>query len=91
MMVPEAMSGFFIYASAYVRYPYYLTVHRPFGPGPLKDQQLGGALMWAGSMIVDSVWVAMAVHEWLRSEERRAHRLDLQTLAESTLPVRQQE
>jgi cytochrome c oxidase assembly factor CtaG len=91
MMVPEAMSGFFIYASGYVRYPYYLTVHRPFGPGPLKDQQFGGALMWAGSMIVDSAWVAMAVHEWLRSEERLAHRLDLETLAESTLPARQPE
>jgi hypothetical protein len=47
--------------------------------------------MWAGSMIVDSAWVAMAVHEWLRSEERLAHRLDLETLAESTLPARQPE
>ncbi|PZS18871.1 MAG: hypothetical protein DLM57_05050 [Pseudonocardiales bacterium] len=87
MMVPEAMSGFFIYASSYLRYPYYGTVSRPFGPAPLRDQQFGGALMWAGSMIVDSIWVAMAVHEWLRSEERLARQIDLETLARATLPA----
>jgi cytochrome c oxidase assembly factor CtaG len=87
MMVPEAMSGFFIYASSYLLYPYYGSVSRPFGPGPLEDQQFGGALMWAGSMIIDSIWVAIAVHEWLRSEERLAHQIDLATLAQATLPA----
>lgn len=91
MMIPEAMSGFFIYASTFLLYPYYGTVSRPFGPGPLEDQQFGGAMMWAGSMIIDSIWVAMAVHEWLRSEERLAHRLDLITLADATLPLGQRE
>ncbi len=87
MMVPEAMSGFFIYSSQYLMYPYYGTVSRPFGPGPLADQQFGGALMWGAGMIIDSIWVAVAVHEWLRSEERLAHQLDLQTLAQATLPL----
>jgi cytochrome c oxidase assembly factor CtaG len=87
MMVPEAMSGFFIYSSRYLMYPYYATVSRPFGPKPLEDQQFGGALMWAGGMIIDSIWVAMAAHEWLRSEERRARQIDLQTLAQATLPA----
>jgi cytochrome c oxidase assembly factor CtaG len=91
MMVPEAMSGFFIYSSRYLLYPYYATVARPFGPAPLGDQQLGGALMWAAGMIIDSIWVALAAHEWLRSEERRAHRIDLETLAQATLPVSQPE
>ncbi len=91
MMVPEAMSGFFIYSSQYLLYPYYGTVARPFGPGPLADQQLGGALMWAAGMIIDSIWVALAAHEWLRSEERRAHRIDLETLAQATLPASQPE
>lgn len=88
MMVPEAMTGFFIYASSYLLYPFYADVPRPFGPGPFQDQQLGGALMWAGSMIIDSVWVAIAMLAWLREEERRAHQFDLQTLAEATLPTR---
>jgi putative copper resistance protein D len=81
MMFPETMTGFFIYASSSVLYPYYSTVDRPFGPSPLLDQQLGGALMWGGSMLIDSVWVALAVAEWLRSETRLAERIDLQTMA----------
>ena len=32
MMMPETMTGFFIYASRYLLYPYYATVVRPFGP-----------------------------------------------------------
>lgn len=88
MMIPETMTGFFIYASNYLMDPYYGTVVRPFGPGPLKDQQLAGGLMWAGSMIIDAVWVSLAVLEWLHSEERRSHRLDLETLAMPTLPLR---
>jgi putative membrane protein len=76
------MTGFFIYASSYLLYPYYGQVARPFGPGPLTDQQLGGALMWGGSMIIDTVWVVLAVLAWLRSERRVAARIDAQTLAQ---------
>ncbi len=76
MMVPETMTGFFIYASPYVMYPFYAHVSRPFGPGALADQQLGGALMWAGSMLIDAGWVALAAHAWLRSEEARGRRSD---------------
>jgi putative copper resistance protein D len=87
MMVPETMTGFFIYATNYVMYPFYRVVDRPFGPGPLTDQQLAGALMWSGSMLIDSVWVSVAVLAWLKSEERRAHRVDLDTLSRPTRPL----
>ena len=76
IMVPEAMTGFFIYASPYVMYPFYARVSRPFGPGALADQQLGGALMWAGSMLINAGWVALAAHAWLRSEEAKGRRVD---------------
>jgi cytochrome c oxidase assembly factor CtaG len=76
MMVPETMTGFFIYASPFVMYPFYSHVYRTFGPGALADQQLGGALMWAGSMAIDAVWIALAAHEWLLSEARKGRRLD---------------
>jgi cytochrome c oxidase assembly factor CtaG len=87
MMIPETMTGFFIYASNYLLYPFYGHVSRPFGPSALTDQQLAGALMWAGSMLIDSLWVSLAVLEWLHSEERRSHRVDLETLASATLPI----
>ena len=76
MMVPETMTGFFIYASPYVMYPFYARAQRSFGPGALADQQLGGALMWAGSMLIDAWWVALAAYAWLRNEEARGRRGD---------------
>jgi cytochrome c oxidase assembly factor CtaG len=80
MMVPETMTGFFIYSSNYLMYGFYAHVQRPFGPRPIADQQLGGALMWGGSMVIDSVWVVIAVCDWLRNEKRVAERIDLQTM-----------
>lgn len=76
MMVPETMTGFFIYASPNLMYPFYAQAYRPFGPDALADQQLGGALMWAGSMLIDTGWIALAAHEWLLSEARRGRRAD---------------
>ncbi|MEP7369927.1 MAG: cytochrome c oxidase assembly protein [Dermatophilaceae bacterium] len=76
MMVPETMTGFFIYASPTVMYPFYALVDRPFGPAALADQQLGGALMWSGSMLIDAGWVTLAALAWLRSEEARGRRLN---------------
>ncbi len=87
IMVPEAMTGFFIYSARYLLYPYYGVVSRPFGPGPLSDQRLAGGLMWSMSMVTDFVWVSVAVLEWLRSEQRKSYRLDLDTLAKQTRPV----
>jgi cytochrome c oxidase assembly factor CtaG len=81
MMIPQTMTGFFIYATPYLLYPYYATVQHAFGPNPLTDQQLAGSLMWAGSMVIDSAWVSLAVLTWLHSEEERSPRLDLETLS----------
>jgi hypothetical protein len=58
MMLPETMTGFFLYASDYDLYPFYAKAARSFGPGPIADQQIGGALMWAGGMIIDAGWLA---------------------------------
>jgi putative copper resistance protein D len=80
MMTPETMTGFFIYATGYVMYPYYAQVQRPFGPSALRDQQWGGALMWSASMIIDAVWVTLAARDWLRSEREVARRIDLDTM-----------
>ena len=76
MMVPETMTGFFIYASTTIRYPHYENVVRPFGGDALSDQRLGGSLMWALSMVIDSIWLAVAVSDWFKNEERRSVRID---------------
>ena len=76
MMIPMAFLGFFIYAAPHLRYPYYAHVVRPFGPGPLQDQQLSGALMWSSAMILGAVWFCVVGLRWLQAEERRSHRVD---------------
>jgi putative copper resistance protein D len=80
MMFPETMTGFFIYASNYLIFPFFAHVARPFGPTPVVDQQWGGALMWGGSMVIDSVWVVVAVTAWLRNERTLATRIDVHTM-----------
>lgn len=81
MMAPETMTGFFLFIGRHVYYPSYATVARPFGPGPLFDQQLGGAIMWGGGMILSALWIVVAVRQWLRAEERATRRSDRLLLA----------
>jgi hypothetical protein len=38
--------------------------------------------MWAGAMIIDSVWIAVAVQSWYRSEERKSILVDAEIAAE---------
>ncbi|MEO7069381.1 MAG: cytochrome c oxidase assembly protein, partial [Nostocoides sp.] len=86
-MGPESMTGFFIYTSRGLLYPAYAHSNRPFGPGPLADQQLGGALMWCGGMVIGAVWISVAVAGWLKAESRKARRMDRQIAAELARPV----
>lgn len=75
MMVPEAIVGAVLYFASRPLYPFY-DQPRPFGLGPLPDQQLAGGLMWALVMIVDSGWMMLAAVEWFSAEERRSARVD---------------
>ncbi|MDQ6687861.1 MAG: cytochrome c oxidase assembly protein [Actinomycetota bacterium] len=77
VMLPMAMLGFFVYAASHVDYPFYAHVVRPFGPRPLSDQRLSGALMWASSMALSVGWMVLAGLRWLQSEERRSRRGDI--------------
>jgi len=69
MMVPETMIGFFIYIQKETIYPEFLST-LPTAQA-LHEQQLAGALMWALAMVVDAIWLAIAVQKWFSNEERR--------------------
>jgi putative copper resistance protein D len=83
MMVPEALTGFFLYATSHVLYPYYAAVQRPFGPNPLADQQIGGSLMWGAGMLIDTGWIVLAVAALLHADQARTRRLDAQIAREA--------
>ena len=81
MMIPETMIGFFIYIQNRI-------IYRDFLPGTnldisLSQQQLAGALMWSMSMIVDSIWIAVAVQRWFESEKQEGQKINAEIYAEN--------
>ena len=60
MMVPETLTGFFIYISKSSAYQDMYEIN---------DQRMGGTIMWSGGMIIDTVWILLAVYHWYKSEE----------------------
>jgi cytochrome c oxidase assembly factor CtaG len=60
MMVPETLTGFFIYISNESAYESMYEIN---------DQRMGGTLMWSGGMIIDVCWIMLAVYHWWKSEE----------------------
>jgi cytochrome c oxidase assembly factor CtaG len=73
MMVPETLTGFFIYVSRGSLYD---------GMYTLNDQRIGGSLMWSGAMIIDTIWMAFAVYHWIKSEELKSKEIDSEIAAE---------
>lgn len=73
MMVPETLTGFFIYVSRGSLYNDMYT---------LDDQRRGGSLMWSGAMIIDTIWMSFAVFHWIKSEEAKSIAIDAEILAE---------
>lgn len=71
MMIPETALGAVIFLAPVTLYPSYVVATTAVGADPLVDQQLAGALMWALTMVIDSVWMMVAAVEWWRAEERR--------------------
>ena len=63
MMVPETLTGFFIYISQPSAYQ---------GMYKINDQRFGGTIMWSGGMIIDALWILMAVYHWYKSEELKS-------------------
>ena len=63
MMVPETLTGFFIYISKPSAYQQMYEIN---------DQRFGGTIMWSGGMIIDALWILMAVYHWYKSEEHKS-------------------
>jgi len=72
MMVPETLTGFFIYTAPGSLYDNMYS---------LNDQRIGGSFMWAGAMIIDAIWMAFAVFHWIKSEEKKSQDMDAEIAA----------
>ena len=76
MMIPETALGAVIFLAPVTLYPSYVAATTAVGGDPLVDQQLAGGLMWALTMVIDSIWMMVAAVEWWRAEERSTARLE---------------
>lgn len=74
MMVPETLTGFFIYVSQSSLYSDMYEIN---------DQRRGGSIMWSGAMIIDACWIALAVSHWYKSEVRRSIEVDAEIAREA--------
>jgi putative copper resistance protein D len=74
MMVPETLTGFFIYTAPGSLYQDMYS---------LTDQRRGGSLMWSGAMIIDTIWMSFAVYRWIKSEEKKSLDIDEEIAAEN--------
>lgn len=86
-MPVHAITGLAIYFAPQVLYPHYLSVERSWGPAPLADQQLAGAMMWGAGDLLLMVAVILTFAAWMRADERRARRLERRPTAERMAPA----
>lgn len=72
----QSFLGLAVYSEDAPLYGHYATLERGWGPAPLDDQRLAGAVMWIGGDVVLLAWTGVAAAAWLRAEEREGERVD---------------
>jgi putative copper resistance protein D len=72
-------------------YPHYLTLQRAWGPSPLEDQQLAGAIMWlvGDALFLAAIFVVLAA--LAKSEDRPESRYDEAQTAAAIAEIRRRE
>jgi cytochrome c oxidase assembly factor CtaG len=87
-MPQNAFLGLAIYSAPVVLYPHYATLERAWGPSPLEDQQIAGAVMWGGGDLLFLVPVLLAVVAWFSAEEARGRAIDARLARERSAQER---
>ena len=73
MMLPETMTGFFLYSGNKVLHSLPNNTSMSMG---LADQHTGGAIMWAMGMLIDTMWIVLAAKDWFENERLLAEAED---------------
>jgi putative copper resistance protein D len=74
MMLPETMTGFFLYSGNKLLHR--LPSDMPNMKG-MSEQHSGGAIMWAMGMLIDALWIALAVSDWIKNEKEISEKMEL--------------
>lgn len=73
MMVPETMTGFFLYSGNKLLHETPSGTDMAMG---IHDQHQGGAIMWAMGMLIDAIWIVLAARDWFNNEKLLAEAED---------------
>jgi len=90
-MPQNSFLGVAIMFSSSPLYPHYVTLKRAWGPTPLEDQQLAGALMWlvGDALFLAAIFVVLAA--LAKSEVRPQSRYDEAQTAAAIAEIRRRE
>jgi putative copper resistance protein D len=66
MMVPETMTGFFLYSGNKLLHTVPTSQSDTMG---IMDQHRGGGIMWAMGMAIDALWIVLAARDWFANEK----------------------
>jgi putative membrane protein len=73
----DAVPGIVLRLQTHVLQPaYWAALHRTWGPSPLDDQRLGGAVLWFFGEAGDIPFIAALLVAWVRSDAREARAVD---------------
>jgi cytochrome c oxidase assembly factor CtaG len=75
-MPQNSFLGLAIVSATAPLYPHYASLARDWGPSPLVDQQMAGAIMWVVGDMVFLIAMLGIVVGWMRREEHDAHAAD---------------
>ncbi|MGZ8501395.1 MAG: cytochrome c oxidase assembly protein [Candidatus Limnocylindrales bacterium] len=75
-MPQNSFLGLAILSATAPLYPHYASLARDWGPSPLVDQQMAGAIMWIVGDLVFLIALLGIVAGWMRREEHDAYAAD---------------
>jgi putative copper resistance protein D len=90
-MPQNSFLGVAIMFSSTPLYPHYVSLQRAWGPSPLEDQQLAGAIMWlvGDALFLAAIFVVLAA--LAKSEDRPESRYDETQTAAAIAEIRRRE
>jgi len=90
-MPQNSFLGVAIMWSTTTLYPHYATLQRAWGPTPLEDQQLAGAIMWLVGDVLFLAAIFAVLAALAKAEERPESRYDQAQTAAAIAEIRRRE
>lgn len=76
-LLVDAVPGIVLRLRTHLLAPgYFLSLGRPWGPTPMQDQRIAGAIVWSVAELLDVPFLALLAVQLVRADRRQAQRID---------------